>query len=117
MFGMFLITSYLIMCYNIFIRVFRIIIFSSCKVKDTEFMQYLKPLGSGPSGKTCPGVHHTYYTLLQPSLYQRGVFSYLMAFSFIGCVKLGHPVPELNLIVESNKGVSQQTQQLYFPAS
>ena len=80
-------------------------------------MQYLKPLGSGPSGKTCPWcashVLHITSTLTVP---KEVSFSYLMAFSFIGCVKLGHPVPELNLIVESNKGVSQQTQ-LYFPAS
>ena len=39
-----------------------------------------------------------------------------MAFSLIGCVKLGHPVPDSNFIEESKSGVLQQTQ-LYKPAS
>jgi len=39
-----------------------------------------------------------------------------MAFSLIGCVKLGQPELESNFIVESNKGVLQQTQ-LYCPSS
>src|SRR3569833_1137394 len=39
-----------------------------------------------------------------------------MAFSLIGCVKLGQPVRESNLIDESNRGVSQQIQ-LYLPGS
>ena len=41
---------------------------------------------------------------------------YFIAFSFIGCVKLGQPLLELNLMDESNNGVLQQTQ-LYLPSS
>ena len=40
-------------------------------------------------------------------------FLYLIAFSCMGWVKLGQPVPDLNFIVESKNRVLEQTQ-LYF---
>lgn len=80
-------------------------------------MQYRSPLGSGPSGNMWPKwpsqVLHITSTRSIPNIVS---FSYFIAFSFMGCVKLGHPVPDSNFIVESNKGVSQHIQ-LYLPAS
>jgi len=64
---------------------------------EAEFTQYRNPLGSGPSGNTCPRwlshVLHRTSTLIIPN---ESSFIYWMAFSSIGCVKLGHPELESN---------------------
>ena len=76
---------------------------------DAELTQKRSPLGSGPSGNTCPKwasqVLHKTSTRIMPSVLS---FEYLIAFSLMGAVKLGQPLLELNLILESNSFVLQQ---------
>jgi len=90
---------------------------STSSFSDSELIQYLNPLGGGPSGKTCPKwasqTLHSTSILVIP---KETSFRYLMTLSFSGCVKLGQPVRESNFIVESKSSVSQQIQ-VYFPGS
>ncbi len=67
---------------------------------DAELMQYLKPVGGGPSGKRCPRWESP--NLLRTSVRtmnrDRSAFS-TMKLGSNGRVKLGQPVPESNLSV------------------
>ena len=96
---------------------FSIDIYSFASFIDSELMQNLKPVGGGPSGKTCPRcashVLHMTSTRIMPSEVS---FLYLMAFGEMGSVKLGQPDLLSYLILASNKGVSQHIQ-WYFPGS
>src|ERR1700744_2496384 len=84
---------------------------------DSELIQYRNPLGSGPSGKTCPKCEsHTLHSTSTLVIPNEVSLIYLITFSLMGCVKLGHPVCESNLMPESKSSVSQQTH-LYFPGS
>jgi hypothetical protein len=84
---------------------------------DSELIQYRNPLGSGPSGNTWPKwASQVLQRTSTRTIPNDESFLYLMALSFMGWVKLGHPVPDSNFIVESNSGALQHTQ-LYLPAS
>jgi len=84
---------------------------------DTAFMQYLKPDGSGPSGKICPRWASQQLqitsTLSIPKLWS---LWYPTAFGLIGCVNEGQPLPLSNFWLESKSKVPQQVQ-AYFPGS
>ena len=72
-------------------------------------MQYLKPVGFGPSSKTCPKcashfVHLTSVLVLASELSSCSDITE----SFIGTKKLGHPHPASNFVCDSNKGSLQQ---------
>src|SRR5438094_2720316 len=82
----------------------------------TEFKQKRWPVGGGPSSKTWPRwasqrLQSTSVRVInKPRSVARETFS-----SSTGCQKLGQPVPESNLVAESNSGWSQQTQR-YSPS-
>ena len=72
-------------------------------------MHYLRPVGSGPSSKTCPKwashfVHLTSILVLASELSSCSDIAEL----FIGTKKLGHPHPASNFVWDSNKGSLQQ---------
>ena len=76
-------------------------------------MQYRSPVGPGPSGNTCP----RWAPQLRQTTSVRTI-PWLVSVrpstpsSVAGAVKLGHPVPESNLVDESKSGSSQQTQRV-----
>src|SRR6266404_7614696 len=78
---------------------------------DAEFMQYRSPVGRGPSSNTCPrcASHNVQLTAVRaiPKVlsWSRRTFS-----SATGAQKLGHPVPDSNLVSELNSALSQQMQ-------
>jgi hypothetical protein len=76
---------------------------------DPEFMQYRKPVGSGPSSNTWPrcASHKAQFTAVRtiPKLVSRSVRTFSSA---MGAQKLGHPVPDSNFVSESNSAFSQQ---------
>lgn len=86
-------------------------------IREAELIQYLKPVGCGPSVNTCPKcalqLLQTTSTLNIPCVLSL-IFSMLLL--AIGVKKLGHPDPDLNFELESNKGDSQQIH-LYSPSS
>src|SRR5215212_3819062 len=72
---------------------------------DAEFMQYRRPVGCGPSSKTCPRWESA--CLERTSV--RDIQSFLSVFSTTlllssGRVKLGQPVPDSNLSSDENSG-------------
>src|SRR3984957_15804574 len=81
------------------------------KRSDAEFMQYRRPVGLGPSSNTWP-------RCASHSVQETAVRSMPMLLSEIsrtfscatGAQKLGHPVPESNLVSELNSALSQQIQ-------
>lgn len=77
--------------------------FCSLKLSATELMQKRRPVGLGPSVKTCPRCpsHRLHKTsvLRIPKLVS--VFISRL-FLEIGAVKLGQPVPESNFVSEEN---------------
>src|SRR3990170_7323118 len=85
-------------------------------LRAAELMQYLKPVGWGPSLNTCPRWESA--RLLFTSV--RTVKKLLSCFSAIfsgsrGFVKLGHPVPESYLSRELKSG-SPETMSTYIPS-
>ncbi len=74
-------------------------------------MQYLNPLGLGPSLNTWPkcDLHFLHLTsiLIIPKLLS---VNSAIESSEIGSVKLGHPEPDSNFAFDENSGISQQTQ-------
>ena len=78
---------------------------------DAEFMQYRRPVGSGPSSNACPkcASHsvHEIAVLTMPKLASRVLRTFSGA---IGAQKLGQPVPESNFVSEVNSALSQQIQ-------
>jgi len=84
-------------------------------------MQYLKPVGPGPSGKTwpkwAPQEEQSTSVLRIPNL--KSVFLVILSFwsaSLTLSTKLGHPDPESNFFLLEKRAVPQQTQ-LYTPFS
>src|ERR1700721_3043527 len=75
-----------------------------------EFMQYRRPVGRGPSLKTWPRCalqsRHETAVRSMPKLWSRISTMFSCA---IGCQKLGHPVPDSNLVSELKTAVSQHT--------
>ncbi len=74
-------------------------------------MQYLRPVGGGPSEKTCPrwashAAHLVSVRLMRKDQSSRSLIASLSAAS----KKLGHPVPESNFAFEENSSAPQQTQ-------
>ena len=70
-----------------------------------EFMQYLRPVGAGPSEKTCPRWESP--CLLRTSVRFENRWRSSRSTMFPGSrglVKLGQPVPESYLSVELNSG-------------
>ncbi len=74
-------------------------------------MQYRSPVGRGPSGNTCPrcALQSLHFTSVRsmPSELSPASTTFSLA---IGAQKLGHPVPESNLVDELNNARSQQIQ-------
>jgi hypothetical protein len=81
------------------------------KTSDTEFIQYRRPVGLGPSSNTCPrcAPHLLQVTLIRFILYVLSASSRTL-FLLIGCQKLGHPVPLSNLVAELKSSCPQHTQ-------
>ncbi len=80
-------------------------------------MQYLNPVGSGPSSNTCP----KWEPQLAHSTSVRRMNKLWSSFSFTlpssrGAEKLGQPVPESNFVFEANSSCPQ-TRQRYTPSS
>jgi len=68
-------------------------------------MQYLKPVDGGPSWNTCPRWESACLLLTSVRVVKRDLsFFSTTTFFSMGLVKLGHPVPDLNLSVELNRG-------------
>jgi hypothetical protein len=90
--------------------------FFSKNLSEAEFMQYLRPVGGGPSSKTWPKCpphfEHSTSVLAMPS---DPSFSIFMAFFETGEKKLGQPLMELNFSPELNRGASQAAQ-TYLPS-
>src|SRR2546425_4541382 len=80
-------------------------------LRAAELIQYLRPVGSGPSSKTCPRwepqFEHSTSTLFIKN--ERSVFSFTFSF-FAGSQKLGQPVPESNFVPELKSSLPQTTQ-------
>lgn len=74
-------------------------------------MQYLRPVGWGPSSNTCPKwepqLPHS--TSVRRMNRPRSSFSDTLAFS-MGAQKLGQPVPESYFVLEANSSFPQTTQ-------
>lgn len=80
-------------------------------------MQYRRPLGAGPSGKTWPRWASHVLQMVSTRCRKLGPSKrYAMTLAFTGCVKEGHPVPDSNFSDASNRTVPQQRQE-YIPGS
>lgn len=68
-------------------------------------MQYLNPVGAGPSLNTCPRCELAFLprTSVRCMPWALSTFSSIESF-LSGLVKLGHPVPDLNLSFELKSG-------------
>lgn len=84
--------------------------FFGSNFKAAELMQYRWRVGAGPSGKRCPkcASHDLQSTSVRSIPKLRSVF-FSIPFSSTASQKLGHPVPESNLVSELNREVPQQT--------
>src|SRR5678810_669659 len=73
-------------------------------------MQYRIPVGRGPSSNTCPRcapqLPHTTSVRTMPYVVSRCSSTASVS---SGRKKLGHPVPDSNLVSEENNGAPQQT--------
>ena len=80
-------------------------------------MQYLMPVGSGPSSNTCPRCEPqlAHSTSVRRNSKLRSAFSRTRCRS-IGAQKLGHPVPESYFVAEAKSSFPQTTQR-YAPDS
>ena len=78
-------------------------------------MQYLFPVGVGPSLKTCPRWpwHFLHSTSVFSIPWERSFFSSTFSV-FAGLSKEGQPVPDSNLVSEENNSVPQP-EQTYIP--
>src|SRR5215831_622811 len=81
------------------------------KCSAAELMQYRKPVGLGPSGKTWPRWASQRWQATAVRTMPNVVSRISSTFSLAtGSQKLGQPVPESNFVAESNNAVSQQMQ-------
>ena len=79
-------------------------------------MQYLRPVGSGPSLNTWPRWESAFLLLISVLLANRLLSSLsTMLSGSNGLVKLGQPVPESNLSMEIKSG-SPETMSTYMPS-
>ena len=86
------------------------LVYLSCsKSSDAEFIQYLNPVGCGPSLKTWPkwASHFEHLTSILCMPKELSSYSSIDS-SFEGIKKLGHPQPESYFELESNKCSPQQ---------
>src|SRR3990167_333371 len=61
--------------------------------REAEFIQYLSPVGLGPSLKTCPRCESAYLLLTSVLVIKKPLSSFsTITLGSIGLVKLGHPV-------------------------
>ncbi len=78
-------------------------------------MQKRRPVGLGPSSKTCPRcpphTRHSTSVLLLPKLSSRSILRFSLD---TGAQKLGQPVPESNFVSEENNSFPQPAQ-VYVP--
>ena len=76
-----------------------------------EFMQYRKPVGSGPSVKTCPkcASQSAHFTSVRNTPALKSFFSRTFS-AAMASQKLGQPVPESNFAFESKSALPQSTQ-------
>src|SRR3989344_7680040 len=80
-------------------------------------MQYRRPVGLGPSLKTCPKCEPHFLHKTSVRLIPRDISSLSRTFSFATVFqKLGQPVLESYLVSEENK-LESQTTQTYIPAA
>ena len=81
-----------------------------------ELMQYLRPVGSGPSSKTCPRCppHVAHVASVRVMKMERSV-SVATAAGFAGAKKLGQPVPDSNFASDPKSSASQPAHR-YTPA-
>lgn len=80
-----------------------------------EFMQYLSPVGFGPSLNRCPRWESACLLLTSVLAVKRPLSSRSTMFpGSSGLVKLGHPVPESYLSVELKSG-SPETMSIIYP--
>ena len=81
------------------------------KCSAPEFMQYLIPVGSGPSSNACPRcpphLPHTTSVRLMPNLLSDLAST---ATSITGLKKLGQPVPESNFVSDEKSSFPQPAQ-------
>src|SRR5436309_1168378 len=83
--------------------------FRRAKRSATELMQYRRFPGGGPSSNTCPRCASHRAHLTSVSRMPKKSDGASLTFSFaIGAVKLGHPVPDAYLDLESKTAVPQQ---------
>jgi hypothetical protein len=81
-------------------------------LRATAFMQYRRPLGAGPSGKTWPRWASHVLQMVSIRCRKLGPSKrYAMTFAYMGCAKVGHPVPDSNFSGASNRTVPQQRQE------
>ena len=81
------------------------------KSNEAELIQYLNPVGFGPSLNTCPrcASHSLHLTSILVMPWEWSDFSITLCLS-LGTKKLGHPQPASNLASDSNRGVLQHMQ-------
>src|SRR4051794_24473134 len=85
-------------------------------VSESELMQYRRPVGIGPSSKTCPRCppHRLQVTSVRVMPWLLSGVSTTFS-SSAGCVKLGQPQCDSNLLSEANNSAPQPAQR-YMPS-
>src|SRR5260370_27358670 len=81
--------------------------------KATEFIQYRRPVGLGPSSKTCPrcASQRRQETAVRVIPKRWSPVSWIFSLAS-GAQKLGQPVPDSNLVSELKRAASQQMQRM-----
>ena len=81
-----------------------VLIQSGVKFVATPLMQYLSPVGGGPSGNTCPRCdpHRAQCTSVRTMPQDRSVV--VSTDPGTGSLKLGQPVPLSNFLFDSKRG-------------
>jgi hypothetical protein len=85
---------------------------AAVKKRASEFRQYRRPVGGGPSSKTCPrwASHLAQLISVRTIIRLLSLFSEMCS-SRTGWKKLGQPVPERNFASDEKRGNPQQMQE------